>query len=253
MKEYKIWRDEEKKTFNAQTHVDFSKCSKNGCMSFMEILKFTSDMAGEDFTYQGISRKVLNDAGFAMLVSRVSFKIINAPKENQDITLITWEEKPEPLQFLRAYQLRDTQTDELLVDGLSSWLLVDFKEHKILPCKKFNLKPLSEFTGEHQCMKPSKIKPCDNMQKIGERKIMYSDLDCYGHTNNAKYINFVFDALPLEYSEKKFTDFKLNYSKEAKLNEVIELDAAFNDEEKIITVIGKKESEVSFECELYYE
>ena len=64
---------------------------------------------------------------------------------------------------------------------------------------------------------------------------MYSDLDCYGHTKNAKYINFVFDALPLEYSEKKFTDFKLNYSKEAKLNEVIELDAAFNDEEKIVT------------------
>ncbi len=250
MKEFKQWHEEGTFKFNSQTIIYFSQCTKNGTLSLTELLKLTSDIAVEDFNQRNMSREIMLDHDFMILVSRNSFRIHKNPLENQNVTISTWEEKSEALQFIRAYEICDTITGEKLISGLSTWLLVDSKTRRLLPIKKYNLRTPLDTITEHNCFKPAKIPEPKNLEFLTERKICFSDIDANGHTNNSRYGAFILDSLPLEFAEKNFTDFKINYSKEAMLGETIKIYADFSESNKI-TVIGKTDA-ISFEAELYY-
>lgn len=252
MREFKQWHEDKTFKFNSQTIIYFSQCTKDGILSLQELLKLTSDIAVEDFNQRNMSRETMLKSHFMILVSRNSFRIHKSPKENQLVTVSTWEEKSEIFQFIRAYEITDTLTGEKLISGLSTWLLVDSQTRKLLPIKNFNLREPVETKTEHDCIKPSKITfNEENLRLLGERKINFSDIDANGHTNNSRYGAFIMDALPLEYAQKTFKDIRLNYSKEAMLGETLKIYADFDDCLKKITVIGKT-SENSFEAELYY-
>ena len=107
MEEYKSWHEEDGITFHNQMNIFFSQCDKFKRLSLHELLRITSDTAVEEYRQRGLSRDVLTQNGYAILVSRVSFKINRMPKENEHITITTWEEKPEALQFVRAYRIKD--------------------------------------------------------------------------------------------------------------------------------------------------
>ena len=91
-----------------------------------------------------------------------------------------------------------------------------------------------------------------NLEKWDERIIKYSDIDGNNHVNNARYGAFVADSIPADLRDATFTDFRLNYAKEAKLGQKVEIFGKNNKAEKKLTIIGKTEEGVSFESELIY-
>lgn len=250
MNNFKQWRDEDG-TFNTETMVYFGDCAKKGTLALDKLLRLTSDLAVEDYNQRGFSRQYLLDNNFAILVSRVTFRFHSMPKENQKITVSTWEEKSEPLQFVRQYEIKDSETNEKLITGLSTWLLVDPVARRIMPTKKFTLRPEPNLNKGHDCMDPGKIILPNNLSNIEERTIRYSDLDTNGHTTNSRYGSFIMDAIP-EYQTKNFTDFRINYSKEAMLGQQMQILSSYDEENKKIIVVGKTEAGTSFESELYY-
>jgi len=250
---YKTWYESDNITFNAEKKVFFSQCNPNKRVSFFDVLKFSSDLAVEDYAQQGMTREMLVEKGYAVLVSRVSYRFHRWPKENEEFVFTTSEEKSEALQLVRNYNFTSKETGEKLISGISSWLLADPVKHRIIPTKKFDLRRPIEIQKEHDCLPYGKIHNPENMEKIDERIIRYSDLDCNGHTNNARYGAFLFDALPPAYREKDFTDIRLNYALEAKLDQKLEVFGAFDDEAKKITVVGKTQDGTSFESELFYK
>ena len=252
MKDFRLWHEEDKNTFNNETNIYFSQCTSDGRLSLNELLRITSDIAVEDYSQRGMSRPYLVEKGFYILVSRASFRFHRMPLENEEITVTTWEEKPEAFQLMRAYEIKNKSGDSL-VSGLSSWLLVDPAARRIVPTEKFTLRPQVDIQREHDCLKPGKIIiPKNDATLIDERIIRYSDIDANGHTNNSRYGAFIMDALPKQYQQKVFTDFKINYSKEAMLGEKLSVFGYFDDEAKKISVFGRTEQGLSFESELYY-
>lgn len=250
MKVYKQWHDE-KMNFCSETMVYFSQCTENKVLSLHELLKMTSDIATEDFNQRDMSTHVLRKYNYAFLVSRTAFRFHRMPKENEEIVLETWEEKNDPLQFVRAYEIRN-KDGEKLVSGLSKWILIDTELRKILPVKNYTLRPPVSFVSEHDCLSCGKIIVPENISLIGEHKVGYSDIDANGHTNNSRYAAFMMDCLPSKYHDIAFTDFRINFSKEAMIGEVLKIYAAFEDDNKKITVVGKVGDSVSFESELYW-
>lgn len=244
--------DETSLVFHSQSQIYFCQCDAKHTLSFFELLRILSDAAVEDYNQRGMSWKMLWDHGYLILLSRQSFHFHKMPHANQKITIRTWEEKPQVLQFVRAYEITDTETGELLVSGLSNWLLVCAHTHRILRLKDFTLRPDSVIQTEYKYLEPSKISVPENVSLLCERTIWYSDIDGNGHTNNARYGAFVIDSLPDEYQKKTFSDFKINYSKEAVLGHKIQIYGAFDDNAKKITIIGKQDENICFEAELYW-
>jgi acyl-CoA thioesterase FadM len=63
-----------------------------------------------------------------------------------------------------------------------------------------------------------------NLQKTGQRKALYTDIDYNGHVNNVRYIQWIEDALEpaiLEEAEKMRLD--VNYLREVLSGEVVDI------------------------------
>lgn len=251
MTTFNMWHDEDL-TFHTQMGLYFSRCYPNKNLSLHEILAITSDAAIQDYKQRGMSRQYLVDKGFTTLVSRVSLHFYRMPVEDEQIIISTWEEKPEPFQLVRAYEIT-AQDGTKIMSGLSTWILAEPSEHKIIPTKNFTLRPEPTVQKQVGCQKPSRIKTPADITLLDTRTIHYSDLDSYGHTNNSKYAQLVMDSLPEEYRGKNFTDFKINYSREVKLGQKVDIYANFDNEAKKITVIGKIPEGTSFESELIFD
>ena len=249
--EFKQTRNSQMHEFSDESMVYFSHCDRNKKMSLNEVLKITSDIAVEDFRQQGLSTDFLLENKIAILVSRLSLRFHRMPRENEKITLTTTEEKSQALQFIRSYEITG-EDGEKLVSGLSSWLLVNTETRRLMPIKYFTLKELSQIEKEHDCLPADKITVPENMEKIDERTIRFSDLDSNGHTNNARYAAFIMDALPPEYQDKVWKDFRINFSQEAILGDKLEIWWKKDDEAKKISILGKTEKASSFEAELYF-
>lgn len=255
MTEYKVYHDDEKK-FHFETMVYFCEANDSKELSLYDLLKLTSSVAVEDYNQQGMSRDVLLENNVAILVSRISFRFHRMPRENEHILLKTWEEKPEALQLVRAYEIESMEKGsegEKLVSGLSAWLIVNPESRRIVPTKNFMLRKPVELQSEHDCLKYGKIPQVEDMILLDERTIKYSDIDGNNHTDNARYGAFVADALPAELRHVQFTDFRLNYAKEAKLDQKMQVFGKIDNENKKITIVGKTEEGVSFEAELYWK
>ena len=248
---FKLWHDEDGITFHHENNIFFSQCAANGLLSLSELLRLTSDTAVEEYRQRGLSRNFLVEHGYYILVSRCSFRFHRLPQENERFKLSTWEEKAEALQLCRAYEFT-AEDGSRLISGFSTWLLVDPAARKIIPTKNFTLREPVNLQKEHDCLKPGKISVPENAVLLDERKIRYSDIDGNGHTNNSRYGAFVMDALPPEYRGKDFCDFRMNFSKEAMLDDTLRIFGSFDDGAKKITVKGQTEQGTSFESELYY-
>ncbi len=248
----KQWHDDDCVKFNKEYKLTFGQCDINNKIALAELLLLTSDTAVEDYNQKGLSWQFLVDHGVSILTSRQSYHIEKMPVANQKITLTTWEEKSEGLQLSRKYEITDSESGQLLIKGWSFWTVVDFEKRKIIPPKMFTLRPAPTFYTEYDGIKPGKIILPENLAEIGSHKILFSDMDANGHTNNSKYINFVIDSLPPEFQNKTYRDFKLNYSKEALLGDEISIQAGFFPEENKVVVAGKNKGEICFECELFY-
>ena len=232
--------------------VYFCEANDNRRLSFYDLLKISSDGAVEDYNQRGMSREVLLENHYAILVSRISYRFHRMPKENEAIVLKTWEEKPEPLQLVRAYEF-ESMRGEKLVSGLSSWIAVNPESRRIVPTKNFTMRPAPELQGDHDCLKYGKIHYGENLELFDERIIKYSDLDGNGHTNNARYGAFVADALPEDFRRVEFTDFRLNYAKEAMLGQKMSVYGLRDEGAKKLTLVGKTDDGVSFEAELFWK
>ena len=255
MTEYRQWHDinNDEFTFFHEGKIYFCQCGLNHKLSLQELPRLVTDAAVEDFNQRLMGYDELTANGIGILVSRQSFRIHSMPEGNRKVTVRTWEEKPEALQFVRSYEIYDTETKEKLVSGLSTWLLVDLNKRRILPIKNFTMRKAPELQTEHDCLPLGKIAFPENAELLCERPIWYSDIDGNGHMNNARYGAFVVDCMPEKYREKTFTDFKINYSKEAVLGENIKLFGTFDDEAGKAVIIGKQEENICFESEVYYK
>ena len=248
---FRTWNDSDL-TFNQQTKLTFAQCDKNGRLTWAELLRLTSDGAGEDFGMRGMGWKFLMENGIFFVVSRSSYHITKMPVAEQFITLQTWEEVAQGPLTTRRYKIIDTQTGEVLVTGFSLFIIINSKTRRLIPAKNFKMRPAPERTTEYDGIAPGKITIPETMTQLGSHKIVFSDLDSNGHTNNSKYMNFVIDSLPENFQNQQFKNLRINYSKEAHLNETINIMANINETTKKITILGLINTESSFEAELYY-
>ena len=249
MHEFKQYHQEDK-TFVRETKVYFSQCNQYHVMTLAQLLDLTSVTASEDFVQRGLTFGVLVENKSVLLVSRNSFKIHRMPRMDDVITVKTWEEKAIGLQFSRRYQIiKDDGT--VLVDGDSTWLSVNPDTRRIQKPSDFKLRPAPTQTTEFCGTPAGKIQPSENLQRVSERIIRFSDIDANGHVNNARYATYIADILPETFLKKPITNFRINYAHEAKYGEKMELWADFNNEDKIF-VVGKNQDGICFEREICY-
>lgn len=244
----KQWHEDE--VYNKEIVFTFSNCNMHRKIKLSTLLTFFSDIAGEDYTVRGLSHSFLNEEGFVFLVSSYSVNFIRKPSEGELLTLRTWEQGVSGPKISREYEIVDSN-GKVLVSAKSIWCLVDPNNHKIQRPNKF---PYKEFTVNNH---KADAKDCEkikysNEKKIGERKILYSDIDANGHVNNSKYGDFIIDAISFKDAEREMRAFQIEFICEAKYGDDIEIYAEYNYDKTEIIVIGRVDDKDSFRGKIIY-
>ncbi len=191
-------------------------CDRSDRLNIAGACNFWQEAAGRHAEALGVGTDAFKERGFAWILSRLSAELLRRPRRGERVLVRTWPRGLERLYALRDYEIHG-EDKQVLGRGRSVWLVVDtltFRPKRpetlglSLPLNK-GLDAMSEGGG-------SLVKR-ENLQPSGSRSALYSDIDYNGHVNNARYIQWIQDALPandLEAASSMRVD--INYLSEVK-------------------------------------
>ena len=164
--------------------------------------------------------------GMMWAVTKVKYRLYGQLHPHIEYRLVSYPRPHRGMLYQRDYQIFDPDGNHL-VDGISQWCIMDFVSRKILRTGKdfvgeFNTDPiLPEGFGR---FRPTELTPADTYT------ITEADLDENNHTNNCRYA----DMVELLYPDAASHDFSINFAKETRLGDVIELFTSPPEEGKAI-------------------
>lgn len=209
--------------YSRQEEVSFWDCDRNKLARVASLLSKVALFGGYDYDARGFTHEKLYEMGTVFLMSRVALHIHACPRMRDVLTVNTWENGAKGVQVQRVFEMLD-QTGQLCVSAKSDWILVDPVSRRILRPASFTAKPLGKCPKEIDCPEPKKIVlPKEGLEKLGERKIVWSDLDGNGHLFSGNYGDIIWDALPSDLQERIPREFYINYSKEVTLGDTLVL------------------------------
>lgn len=161
----------------------------------------------------------------AWVLSRMHIHVEEMPCWRDNVALYTWHKGASGLFYVRDFDLRG-QDGRPLVTCTSSWVVIHEQTRRLVRPEELAqqlalLGPVDDAIAEPA---PKVAVPRDAaMEPAGEHTVLYSDIDIVGHTNNARYMVWAMDCLPLEMAQKPVRDAYINFNKETKPGDTVQL------------------------------
>ena len=171
--------------------------------------------------------KIRDEAGLGFILSRLTMRFYKPLSGYRNIRVDTWTSEGRAFSTLRSFRLLDGK--DIVAEALTLWALVDINEHKPVKISSY------DFGFEHEAPiaidAPARVAfPKDlELEKVGERKIFFSDCDYNMHMNNTRYPDMICDFLP-DMKEKRLLALTLSFVHEAAMGHTLSVYRAKKDE-----------------------
>lgn len=179
-----------------------------------EILKLFEKSATEHGTELGLGHDAMLSNNHFWGVLRTKFVLVDN-SEVSDVNNITYPKIPGRIDFDREYII--SSNDNILVKGISKWILVDVVERKLV--RKHNI-VFNSLTDDSMFDKLDKIDFDESNFKLkATYNVTSKDLDINNHVNNVSYVNIiktVCDTLNV-------IDFQIDYLHEIKDKSIVDV------------------------------
>ncbi len=185
------------------------------------VLAYMQEAANHHLLAFGKSLDDLRDErGLAFLLSRIHLRFYQPLFAGDEIEVSTWVCESRGLSFVRCFSI--TRGGETVAEASSVWALLDLNEKKLLPVSAFpyEIEPDPALGGEFAAR--VRFPALSLMEKVGERPIVYSDIDYNGHMNNTHYPNMLCDFTP-HICEKRVACMTLSFVREAAFGRVLDV------------------------------
>jgi acyl-ACP thioesterase len=212
--------------FQEKVVVPFSGVDKTNRMKLSKVFDFFQEAANNHAEDLGVGREELEKKGHLWILSRMSVFMERRPEWNEALIMRTWPRGTAKLFAIRDYELVDGE-GKAVVRGRSGWIIVDAKNRRPLRPEAL-AENLPRNEGRDALLDGAGAVPAaEGAVKVMERKASYTDLDMNGHVNNARYIEWIEDALNPEllYGAAQLR-LDINYISEVKPGDTIELQTA---------------------------
>jgi len=201
---------------------NYMDCNTERRVFLHYILGIFSEIAGDESQAKGRTHEVLVNQGRVFLITRMSIRLHRTPCVNETLIFRTWFRKTEGRFFLRDCDVTSPE-GELIASVSGTWVLIDLAEHRVLDTSEHPLSGLKSFSEAADSPECRKVFSEETLPVIGTRPVYYTDLDCNCHLNNTAYSRIATDFLPPEYQSREVRDFVINFNKETKLEDTLEI------------------------------
>lgn len=215
-----IWRE--------KVTIRFGSVDRSDRLTLWSIFNFFQEASISHASDLGVGRDVLAHNGQAWILSRFSLIIDRRPAHGETIQVCTWPRRWDKLFALRDYEILDN-AGAAVVRGRAGWLILDTEKRKPLrPQPIADLLPpndgIDAIPANGISASPAALSPVEGMSVKMERTTFYSDIDYYGHVNNARYVQWIQDAADMEIlTNADHVLFDINYLSEVLPGETVEI------------------------------
>ena len=211
------------------------------------VLDLFQDAAGQHALDLGVGFEEMLRRDCLWVLTRIKFKILSQPKSYQKVVVKTWPLMPGRLIYRREYAIEDMEGVRIAA-GSSEWVIIHSEKRRIVSVP--DLYPFTE--GFHQeLMCEEKLAKVGDFPISGEPHRVaagFSQLDGNNHVNNAKYANYVLDAIDPEQTQE-LEEFQIDYRKEVRQGAVLNI--YHQKQDRVILAKGvSPEGETMFACRL---
>ena len=168
--------------------------------SASSIINYMLNVAGVDADRKGFGVESLQNHSFTWVLSRLGVEIDLQPKQYEAIELDTWVNEFNRLSSTRNFRMH--QGDKVLASGVSQWCMLNMETRQVVDMSL--LKDTYEramVDAPSPISAPARLRPTEPTA-TSSRPVVYSDIDFNRHVNTLRYVDMVFDAIPLELIEQ---------------------------------------------------
>lgn len=190
--------------------------------AFMDLAQEIAYWAAMDL---GFGYDTLHVHHTAWVLSRMHLHFEKPLHWRDQASLYTWHKGGNGLFYLRDFELMGPD-GTLAASGTSSWVVIDERTRRFVRPEDLPDTMALDYEVDHAIAEPApKVVPPKEaaLEPAGEHRVSYSDIDIIGHTNNARYVVWAMDCLPLEVAQQSVKDLYINFNKETTAGETVSL------------------------------
>ena len=172
----------------------------NNRWKLASVFETFQEIAGEQCVGLGFGwNRMMEEYGYCFVIVRMYVEMDAYPGANETVRVETWPENKLRLIFTRYFRIVD-QSGKVIGRAVSNWVLFDMKERRIVKPQSCPIVQTPDTSSLEPPVQMPRSKP-DML--LGEEIVFvsrlpaYSDFDYNGHVNNARYVEWVQDALPV--------------------------------------------------------
>lgn len=200
--------------------VNTHDCDAGGIVRASLILRYMQETANMQMKNLGPTNEELKRDGRAFLLSRINISLYHPLLACDEINVTSWGCESHGVSFNRCFQIR--RGGEVIAEAASVWGLVGIESHKLYKVDEIKLGFDTDEPLELDVPRRVHIPRDLNMSLVGERPVVYSDLDMNCHMNNTNYPDMLCDFVP-DMIGKRVISLSISFANEAKIGEVLKV------------------------------
>ena len=168
--------------------------------SVASIISYMLNVAGTDAHRKGFGVEALQGHSFTWVLSRLAVDINTQPRQYTDIEIDTWVNEFNRLSSTRNFKMR--VGEDVVAAGVSQWCMLNMETRQAVDMTL--LKDVYEramVAEPSPIAAPARLRDIESQASVS-RPVVYSDIDFNRHVNTLRYVDLIFDALPIELIEK---------------------------------------------------
>lgn len=231
-------KDSDEEITELKFTVRFSDCDEHNRIKLSRLFQFTEEAALSDAERNGYGLWNMLRSGYGCAVTRMKLRLNHTPVLGEELRVSTWaKENYKDKVIYKDYMVRDGRGN-ILVEGTSSWLLVDLKTAKAVPP---STSPYPVPIMESKEALPEKLDVLSMglfPKVIDQVQGRNTDMDINHHVNHCRYVDWVLDALSREEIKNRgIRSIQMNYIHQISLGDKVDI-VRFRDSKHHATLFG---------------
>lgn len=209
------------KISSEEYHVKYYEVDCKRRLLVSSLINYFSDICMVQLGETGYSLDTMNELNRAWILYKWDINIKRYPMYGERVIVSTEAYSFRKFYACRKFKVVDKDGNEI-VNAKSVWFFIDTNKRRPMKITEEMYKCYEIPDDKNDILEMSKIEKCTSYAYERDFNVRYSDIDTNNHVNNAKYLSWMLETVPLEVvSEYRLENVRIDYEKETYYGEMI--------------------------------